>query len=137
MSHPFRTALVVETQKLRASRVVLAASVLVLVGISVLVGAMTAAAEAGNEQILSQLGTLADGGGWERFWGVSAQVTSAAGLLCFGVVLAWVVGREFADGTITGLFAITVPKATIALAKLASRWRGAQWSQSGSPHPWW
>lgn len=119
MSHPFGTALVVEAQKLRASRVVLAASLLLVVGISVLVGAMTAAAEAGNEQILSQLGAIADGDGWERFWGVSAQVTAAAGLLCFGVVLAWVVGREFTDGTITGLFAITVPRATIALAKLA------------------
>lgn len=118
MNQPFRSALVVEAQKLCASRVVLVASVLLLVGISVLVGAMTAAAEAGNEQILSQLGALADGHGWERFWGVSAQVTAAASLLCFGVVLAWVVGREFADGTITGLFAITVPKATTVLAKL-------------------
>lgn len=119
MSHPFRTAFAVEAQKLRASRVVLSASALLVVGVSVLAGAMTAAAEAGNEQILSQLGPLADERGWERFWGVSAQITSAAGLLCFGVVLAWIVGREFNDGTITGLFAITVPKATTALAKLA------------------
>ena len=57
MSPTLRTALAVEAQKLRASRIVLTAAVLLIVGISVLTGAMAAAAEAGNEQILAQLGT--------------------------------------------------------------------------------
>ena len=33
-------------------------------------------------------------------------MTSAGGLLGFGVVLAWIFAREFADGTITGLFGL-------------------------------
>ena len=113
-----RTAVIVEAEKLKASRIVLSATVLLVVGISILVGSMTAAAEAGNEQILAQLGPAADEQGWDRFWAVGIQVTAAASLLCFGVVLAWVVGREFADGTISGLFAIPVPRTMIALAKL-------------------
>jgi len=34
------------------------------------------------------------------------------------VVLSWIFGREFGDGTITGLFALPVRRSTIAVAKL-------------------
>lgn len=40
------------------------------------------------------------------------------GLLGFGVALSWTIGREFSDGTITGLFALPVSRPVIALAKL-------------------
>src|SRR5699024_6219157 len=43
----------------------------------------------------------------------------AGALIAFGVVLAWMFGREFADGTITGLFALPVSRGRIAMAKLA------------------
>src|SRR5699024_1288664 len=42
----------------------------------------------------------------------------AGALITFGVVLAWMFGREFADGTITGLFTLPVSRGRIALAKL-------------------
>lgn len=47
---------------------------------------------------------------------VRARVT-IAGMVGFGVVLSWFFGREFSDGTITGLFAIPVGRGTIAAAK--------------------
>lgn len=46
------------------------------------------------------------------------QITSAGALLGFGVVLSWMFGREFTDGTITGLLALPVSRARIAFAKL-------------------
>src|SRR5699024_4307702 len=39
-------------------------------------------------------------------------------LLAFGVALAWLFGREFADATVSGLFAIPISRPTIAIAKL-------------------
>ncbi|WP_460658589.1 ABC transporter permease, partial [Kribbella italica] len=45
-------------------------------------------------------------------------VTGAAGLLAHGVLLGWLFGREFTDGTISGLFALPVPGRTVAAAKL-------------------
>ena len=53
-----------------------------------------------------------------RTLGVVAQVTSAAALLGFGVALSWLFGREFIDGTISGLFALPVSRPAIAAAKL-------------------
>jgi ABC-2 type transport system permease protein len=67
---------------------------------------------------MAQLGDVADEEGWERLVGIAIQITSTAGLLGFGVVMAFVVGRKFADGTISGLFALPVARATIAAAKV-------------------
>lgn len=120
MNTTFAAALSVEVRKFAASRVVQTATVLVVVGISVLTGSMTAAAGAGNEKILAQLGEFADAEGWDRLSGVAAQITGAGGLLGFGVVLAWAVGREFAEGTVSGLFALPVSRATVMAAKLTA-----------------
>jgi len=118
MTIQIRTAIAVEARKLVASRVVQASTVLIVVGIATLTGSLAAAASAGNEQILAQLGDLADEDGWDRLVGIAIQITSAAGLLGFGVVMAFVVGREFTDGTISGLFALPVTRATIVVAKV-------------------
>jgi ABC-2 type transport system permease protein len=118
MTSQIRTAITVEARKLVASRVVLAAMVLIVAGITTLTGSLAAAADAGNEQILAQLGDLADEDGWDRLVGIAIQITSTAGLLGFGVVMAFVVGREFADGTVSGLFALPVARGTIAAAKV-------------------
>ncbi|MEO6628178.1 MAG: ABC transporter permease [Aquihabitans sp.] len=112
------TAITVEARKLVASSVVRYTTLFIVGGIALLTASMAVAADAGNERILAQLGDLADAGGWNRLTGIAIQITAAAGLLGFGVVMAYVVGREFADGTITGLFAIPVTRAAIATAKL-------------------
>ena len=53
----------------------------------------------------------------------AAQITSAGGLLAFGVGASWLYGREFADGTVSGLFGLPVSRGAIAAAKLRRvRW---------------
>jgi ABC-2 type transport system permease protein len=109
----------VETRKTRASRVVIATTVLLVAGIAVLAGALTWAATNGNEQVVAQLGPVGARTGWDLLLGVVAQITAAGALLGFGVALSWLFGREFAEGTITGLFALPVSRQAVASAKLA------------------
>lgn len=114
------SALVAETRKVIASPTVLTTTVLLVAGIAVLTTALLLAADAGNERVLAQFGDLGTEDNWTRLTGVAAQITAAGGLLGFGVVLSWIVGREFTEGTISGLFALPVPRHQIALAKLAT-----------------
>lgn len=113
-----RAALHVELRKALASRVMRTSTVLIVIGIAVLAGALVGAASAGNEQIIAQLGPLADHSGWPLLTGVTAQITAVGSLLAFGIALSWTFGREFAEGTISGLFALPTPRPTIAFAKL-------------------
>jgi len=114
-----QAALAVEAHKALASPVMRAASILIVGGIALIAGALTYAAETGNEQVIGKLGMLADEGGWELLTGAVAQVTAAGALLGFGVVLSWMIGREYSDGVIGALFALPVGRPTIAFAKLA------------------
>jgi ABC-2 type transport system permease protein len=114
----FAAAVAVETRKTTAARVVLSTTVLLIAGVAMLSAASTLAAESGNAQIVAKLGPLAAAGGWAALLGTASQISGAAGLLAFGVVLSWIYGREFADGTITGLFGLPVSRPTLALAKL-------------------
>ena len=120
MSSPLAVAIWVEARKARASPVVLGTTLLLIAGVAILSGTLLLAADAGNEQVLAQLGPLADRDDWGRLVGVASQITAAGGLLAFGVVLSWVIGREFTDATITGLFALPIQRSTIALAKLVT-----------------
>lgn len=113
------TALAVETRKAASSPVLLTTGVLLVAGVGILAGVMTAAARGGNEQIRAQLGGFADADPWPQLVGGASQITAAGGFLAFGVALSWLVGREFADRTVAGLFALPVSRAQIALAKLA------------------
>ncbi|MTK02245.1 ABC transporter permease [Micromonospora sp. CP22] len=120
MTPALPTALHVELRKLTASRVIRTTSVMIVVGITVLSAALTWSATTGNEQVIAQLGPLADADGWDLLTGVAAQVTAAGGMLAFGVALSWLIGHEFSDATITGLFALPVSRRTIVSAKLLS-----------------
>lgn len=113
------TVFAVEARKAAASRVLLATGVLLVAGVGTLAGVMTAAARGGNDEIRAQLGTFADADPSPQLVGAASQITAAAGFLAFGVALSWLVGREFADRTIAGLFASPVSRPQIALAKLA------------------
>jgi len=96
---PLGTAISVEFCKTRKSYTIQTITVLVVLGIAILAGSLLAAARRGNEQILTQLGPLADETGWNQLTGISCQITAAGALLAFGVALAWLFGREFADST--------------------------------------
>ena len=117
--HGFGVALGFEARKAAASRVMLSISVLLLAGVAAIAFGMLAAAASGEEQVIAKLGPAAELEGWERLVSVVVQVTAAGGFGAFGVALSWMFGREFADGTVSALFALPVSRAKIALAKLA------------------
>lgn len=111
-------ALVTELVKLTRATVVRATTIILVLGVSLICSSMLLATNTGDPQIAAKLGALIDPGGWAGYLTIAAQVTAAGGLLGCGVVLSWMFGREFGDGTITGLFAIPVSRPTIAAAKL-------------------
>ncbi len=115
----FDAAVSVEARKLRAARVVQATTVFLVIGIAAIATGMTLAARSGNADVIAKLGPAASLPGWEGLIAVVLQITAAAAVLAFGVVLSWLIGREFDDGTITGLFALPVSRTTIVTAKLA------------------
>lgn len=112
-----KAALWAEAVKLASSTVGRVGTVAVAGGIAVLCGALLFAAHSGDAQLIAKLGPAADGG-WSGLFAGAAQVTGVGGLLGFGVVLAWMFGREFGEGTVTGLFALPIRRSTIAAAKL-------------------
>jgi len=54
---------------------------------------------------------------WSAYLILTAQILAAAGFFMFVVILAWIFGREFADGTLKDLLAVPVPRTIILLAK--------------------
>jgi ABC-2 type transport system permease protein len=107
-----------ELTKLLHSTVVRATTILLLLGITAICSSLLLAVDTTDPQLAAKLGPLIDPGGWAGYLNVAAQVTSAASLLGYGAVLSWSFGREFGDGTITGLFALPVSRPTLAAAKL-------------------
>ncbi len=111
-------ALVTEFTKFVRATVVRATTIIMILGISLICSSMLFAVRTPNPQLAAKLGPLIDPGGWAGYLNVAAQVTGAAALLGYGVVLGWLYSSEFSEGTITGLFAVPVSRPTIATAKL-------------------
>ena len=108
----------VEALKLARSLVGAIASVALIGGTLALVGGIAAAVRSGNEDVIAQVGPHATPD-WPGLLATGTQITAAGGMVGFGVVLTWMLGREFTDGTITGLFALPVSRGRIAVAKHA------------------
>ena len=60
---------------------------------------------------------MAGSADWPTYLNIIAQAIAIGGLFLYGLVAAWIFGREFADHTVVGLLAVPVPRATILLAK--------------------
>ncbi len=54
---------------------------------------------------------------WPAYLTLTAQMIAAGGFFAFCLIVCWVFGREFADGTVKDLLAVPVPRAGILLAK--------------------
>lgn len=115
-------AVFVEYRKAASSVVVRSATALLILGIVAVSASLSLASAHGNEQVRAKLGPLADKEGWEQLIGMVAMISAPAALLGFGVVLSWMIGREFADETISGLFALPITRAQIVMAKLVVSW---------------
>lgn len=113
----FAGAVGVEWLKFRSAPVPITATVLLVLGVPGIAAASLAAA-AGEGPVAAKAASFAGDGGWDGLLSVTTAVSSAAGLLAFGVVYAWSFGREFSEGTITGLFALPTTRTMIAGAKL-------------------
>jgi ABC-2 type transport system permease protein len=111
-------AVSVEARKAVASRVFPWTSGILILGLAALTGGLLAATAAGDERILARLGPLAETHGWTLLVGTAAQVLAAGGFGACGILIAWLYGREFADGTVAGLFALPVHRSAIAIGKL-------------------
>ncbi len=107
----------VEALKLTRSLVGPIATLAVVLGAVGLLGGITAGVAGGNSELIAQAGPAA-ALNWGGLLAGATQITAVAAILGFGTVLAWMFGREFTDGTITGLFALPITRGRIALAKL-------------------
>lgn len=86
---------------------------------AVLIGAgMLAAGGRGNSVADAQLAPYLTGRPWVDLGTVVGVITAAGGLLGAGVLLSWLYGREFTDGTAPRLFASPTPRTVVAAAKL-------------------
>jgi ABC-2 type transport system permease protein len=54
---------------------------------------------------------------WPTYLGLFGMLIAAGGLLLFSLVISWVFGREFADGTLKDMLAVPVQRSSILLAK--------------------
>lgn len=111
-------AVSVEARKAAASRMVPWTSGILVIGLAALTSGLLTAAAAGDARILARLGPLAEAHGWTLLVGTAAQILAAGGFGACGILIAWLYGREFADGTVAGLFALPVRRASLAIGKL-------------------
>jgi ABC-2 type transport system permease protein len=80
-----------------------------------------------NPDIAQRLGLVAAkanlvayaGTDWTTYLGVLCQMIAAGGFFLFCLVVSWVFGREFADGTLKDMLAVPVARGSIVLAKFA------------------
>src|SRR5262249_621079 len=65
---------------------------------------------------------------WPAYLSLSGLLLAAAGFFLFVLIVSWVFGREFVDGSLKDLLAGPVRRASILLAKflVAAGWSGAQ-----------
>lgn len=108
-----------ETRKAIASRVVLATAAITVLGIAAIVLGFAAAVLTGNADAVAKLGPEAARPGWPGMLASALQVCGAALQLGFGVLQSWIVGREFADGTVAGLFGLAVGRGLLVGVKIA------------------
>lgn len=112
------TALRVEWRKVRAARVVWSAAALTVAGIAAIVLSFRAVAASGDTDALAKLGEAGAAPGWSGLLATALQVAPPALLLGITVLHAWLAGREFGDGTITGLFSLAIGRGRVLVAKL-------------------
>lgn len=111
----------VERLKLRRSAVARSASLALVVGSCLIAAAFTSVGLAGGDsQLATKVRPMLLGTGWEAYLGMLAQILSVGTLLAIGVLAAWVVGREFTDGTVASIQALPTPPSRIVWAKIAA-----------------
>lgn len=113
-----RSAIRVEWWKLRRSRVVVVATVLMALLVPAMgLGFYRVALSGGTGVLADKAAIFLIDDGWLGFLRGVDQIVAVAVFLGAGIVVAWVFGREHADRTFPSLFSLPVPRATVATAK--------------------
>jgi ABC-2 type transport system permease protein len=107
-----------EWTKFWRARVVRLTTAALVVGVAAMCLSFQVAALDPTSAMAAKLGPIVAAGGWNGLIAGANQITATGGVLGFGVVLSWLFGREFTQGTIVGLFAIPVRRSTTAVAKV-------------------
>lgn len=109
----------VEALKLRRSRVVLVATLVLAVAPAAMARGFLAAAErGGNDPATLKAQAMLPGTGWSGYLGGLMQIYATAGVIGVGIVVGWCFGREYADRTVVSLYASATPREAVATAKL-------------------
>ncbi|MCV2392978.1 ABC transporter permease [Actinotalea sp. M2MS4P-6] len=115
-----RPTLEVEGLKLvRSPAAQVSGAVLALVIPLAAAGMMWAARSGGDSPMALKVRPMIIGTGWAAYLGMLGELMSVAALLAIGVVLSWVVGREFTDRTVGSLLALPTPPWQTVVAKVA------------------
>jgi ABC-2 type transport system permease protein len=63
---------------------------------------------------------------WPTYLGLFGQIIAAGGFVLFVLIISWVFGREFVDGTVKDMLAVPVQRSSILLAKfiVVAAWSG-------------
>ena len=72
---------------------------------------------AGKSAILSTKASFIKRADWQNYFGLFIQIILTLGTMAFGVVAAWVFGREYSDRTINDLLALPVSRFAIVTSK--------------------
>lgn len=113
-----KRALDVEYLKLRRASVVAWTTGLVVLFVPLLCVGFVAIAERGGAGAAAlKAQAMVVGEGWEAYLGLLGQVVSVAMFIGPGVVVTWAFGREHSERTFPSLFALPVPRQSIAAAK--------------------
>jgi ABC-2 type transport system permease protein len=64
---------------------------------------------------------------WPAYMGLYGQIVASGGFILFILILSWIFGREFSDGTIKDMLAVPVRRAGILMAKFIV---AALWSEA-------
>lgn len=78
-----------------------------------------------NPEISQQLGLISakanlmaySATDWPTYLGLFSQIIAAGGFILFVLIISWVFGREFTDGTLKDMLAVPVQRSSILLAK--------------------
>jgi len=107
-----------EAVKAARSLVGIIALVAYVGGVTALCSVVIALARSGDTQLIAKLGSSVTDD-WAGLVSAAAQIAGAGGFVASGVVASWIFAREFADRTISRLFALPVSRGRIAIAKTA------------------
>ncbi|MEO6085516.1 MAG: ABC transporter permease [Umezawaea sp.] len=110
-------AIAVESLKARRSRTPWVTVLVTLVG-GLFMFILQDQGRARSLGLLGAKATLAaSAADWPGYFGFLGQATAIGGMAVFGLVLAWMFGREFGQSTVKDLLALPTPRATIVGAK--------------------